>query len=220
MRNATEIVKHVDFSQPRPAVQQQPASIDEGTAQVVNALFNELKSIFPAWKQAWPDDEALKRAKRSWIKGLMAAGIHSLEQIRFGLMTCRASGQDFAPSVGKFVEWCQPTAEQLGLPPTEKAFQEAASNSHPAVGQGARWSHPAVHHAATESGLSNLFRLNEDAGRKLFERNYSIACRMVAAGQPLREIPKALPAEVSTPAKPETVQSELAKMRAALGRRS
>ena len=47
MRNATEIVKHVDFSQARPAVQQQPASIDEGTAQVVNALFNELKSIFP-----------------------------------------------------------------------------------------------------------------------------------------------------------------------------
>nr|WP_314585536.1 replication protein P [uncultured Pseudomonas sp.] len=66
MRNAIEIVKHVDFSQARPAVQQQPTSIDEGTAQVVNALFNELKSIFPAWKQAWPDDEALTCARIIW----------------------------------------------------------------------------------------------------------------------------------------------------------
>lgn len=220
MKGIDEITKGLDLTQARPAIPLAPMQLDEGTTQVVNSLFNELKAIFPAWRQAWPDDTALGRAKRTWIKGLMAAGINTLEQIRFGLETCRASGQDFAPSVGKFVEWCQPTAEQLGLPPTDKAFQEATRNSHPAVGQGARWSHPAVHHAATESGLSNLFRLNEDAGRKLFERNYSIACRMVAAGQSLREIPKALPAEVSTPAKPETVNAELAKMRAALGCRS
>ena len=44
-----------------PAEVRTPAKqLDSGTTEVVNALFKELQAIFPAWKQAWPDDEALK----------------------------------------------------------------------------------------------------------------------------------------------------------------
>lgn len=40
-----------------PAEVQAPAKqLDPGTTKVVNALFKELQAIFPAWKQAWPDE--------------------------------------------------------------------------------------------------------------------------------------------------------------------
>ncbi|MBL4833630.1 MAG: Replication protein P [Pseudomonas sp.] len=200
-----------------PAV---PVEIDQGTALVVNKLFRELQAIFPAWKQAWPDDEALAAAKRSWIKAFMAAGITRVEQIRFGLKMARTSGGDFMPSAGKFVKWCAPTPEMLGLPDSEKAFREALRMSHPVMGgridDPEAWSHIAVRHAALEAGLYSLGRLQMDPARALFGRAYELTCKMVLAGEPLREIPKALPKAATVPADPAKARSAIAAMRAAL----
>ncbi|WP_312910975.1 replication protein P [Stutzerimonas nitrititolerans] len=182
----------------RPAIAkpiQQPQSVDPATAGVVNALFAELQSIFPAWRQAWPDDKALSAAKKTWTKGFMAAGINTIEQIRFGIEQCRKSGGDFAPSVGRFIRWCEPTPGMLGLPDAVKAYREACANAHPAADR--KWSHPAVHHAACETGFYELATMPEERSRKLFDRNYAITVRMVMEGQPLRAIPLALPETVS-----------------------
>ena len=78
-----------------------PLKVDSGTVQVINALFRELMAIFPAWKQAWPDQEAINAAKATWTKAFMAERITKIEQIRFGIEQCRKIGSDFAPSVGK-----------------------------------------------------------------------------------------------------------------------
>jgi len=197
MRNVKDLIpsatsgNHVALAEPVTA----PRAIDQGTASVVNKLFVELQSIFPAWKQAWPNDEALTAAKKSWIKGFMAAGIDTIEQIRFGIEQCRKSGGDFAPSVGRFIRWCEPTPEMLGLPDAAKAYREACANAHPAAER--NWSHPAVHHAACETGFYELTNMPEERSRKLFDRNYAITVRMVMTGEPLREIPLALPETVS-----------------------
>ena len=191
-------------------VAHQPRSVDPGTASVVNSLFAELQCIFPAWKQAWPDEDSLKAAKRSWIKGFMAAGINSLEQIRFGIQQCRQSGGEFAPSVGRFIKWCEPTPEMLGLPDAAKAYREACANAHPAADR--KWSHPAVHHAACETGFYELANLTEERSRALFDRNYAITVRIVLTGQPLREIPLALP-ETVTVRTPEVGRANLQKLR-------
>ena len=53
--------------------------------------------------------------------------------------------------------------------------------------------------------------------RKLFDRNYGVTVDMVMAGEQLREIPKALPASVST-STPEVGRNALAGLRAALKR--
>lgn len=187
-----------------------PRQVDPATVEVVNRLFVELQAIFPAWRQAWPDDKALAAAKRSWIKGFAAAGITSLEQIRFGLEQCRLYGGDFIPSVGKFIVWCRPTPESLGLPTPARAFREACRNAHPAAA--ARWSHEAVHHAACETGFHELRSLPEDRSRVLFERAYAVTVRMLLAGEPLREIPKALPASVSV-STPEVGKAALSALR-------
>ncbi|MEA9994563.1 MULTISPECIES: replication protein P [unclassified Pseudomonas] len=171
-----------------PVVPVMPKQLPPGTVDVVNALFKELRAIFPAWKQAWPDDEALDAAKRSWIKGFIVAGINTLEQIRYGLQNCRQSGTDFAPSVGKFIKWCLPTPEMMGIPAHNVAFREALLNLHPSRANSRQWSHPAVRHAALQCEQYNLADLVSEKASKVFDRAYDITIRMLVNGQPLEAI--------------------------------
>jgi len=194
----------------------QPRRIDPATAEVVNKLFAELQSIFPAWRQAWPDDRSLAAAKRSWTKAFMGAGVSALEQIRFGLERCRRSGQDFIPSVGKFIQWCRPTPELLGLPSADAAYRAACRIAHPAADRSGV--HPAVYHAACETGFYELASLPEEKSRRLFDRAYELTVQMIMSGQPLREIPKALPEMVSIQT-PEVGRAALAAIRQRLGGR-
>ncbi|WP_159390110.1 replication protein P [Pseudomonas sp. S34] len=167
---------------------EQRKQLPPGTADVVNALFKELQAIFPAWKQAWPDDQALRAAKRSWVKAFVAAEINTLEQIRYGLQNCRQHGGDFAPSVGKFVKWCQPTPEMLGIPSHDKALREALVNLDPSRALSREWSHPAVRHAALQCEMHNLNSLVSEKASKVFDRAYDITIRMLVSGQPLEDI--------------------------------
>jgi hypothetical protein len=171
-----------------PVVEFVPPQLEPGTAEVVNALFRELQAIFPAWKQAWPDTETLAAAKRSWTKAFIAERINRLEQIRYGIQNCRALGGDFAPSVGKFIKWCQPTPEMLGIPSHDRAFREALENSHPSRAASRTWSHPAVRHTALQCELQNLVDLSSEKASKVFDRAYDITIRMLVTGQPLEEI--------------------------------
>lgn len=192
-----------------------PVKADAGTVQVINALFRELMAIFPAWKQAWPDQDAVNAAKATWTKAFMAEKITKVEQIRFGIERCRKLGSDFAPSVGKFINLCQPTPEMLGLPPLDSAFREACRNVHPSMAGQANWSHDAVWHASRESGFENLTRLETSLARKLFERNYVMTVRRLIDGLPLQKMPLALPARVDGRRTPEIGNRALAELRAA-----
>ena len=213
MRGANEILPALRNESPVLAAVV-PLKPDEGTVSVINSLFRELMSIFPAWKQAWPDKEALGAAKATWTKAFMSERICRIEQIRYGIEQCRKLGTDFAPSVGRFIAMCQPTPEMLGIPATDKAFREACRNVHPGMAGIAEWSHPAVYHAASESGFANLNTLPQDASRRLFERNYQITVRALVAGEPLRKMPLALPPKASAKSDQEVGQSALAALRA------
>lgn len=171
-----------------PVIPVIPKQLPPGTVDVVNALFKELQAIFPAWKQAWPDDESLQAAKRSWIKAFIAAGINTLEQIRYGLQNCRQNGSDFAPSVGKFIKWCQPTPEMLGIPSHNHAFREALLNLHPSRRTSRQWTHEAVRHAALQCEMHNLADLTSEKASKVFDRAYDITIRMLVQGHSLEEI--------------------------------
>lgn len=187
--------------------------VDPATGEVVEKLFRQLQAIFPAWKQAWPDEKALSVARRSWTVGLMAAGINTVEQVKYGVEQCRRSGSPFAPSIGQFVEWCRPTPEMLGLPTEDQAFREACRNAHPAMAGAGKWSHAAVYHAAAEAGFHNLNTLRTADSRKLFVRNYVMACRMVVEGKPLKAMPLALPEKVDGRMTPAVGNSALAALR-------
>ena len=188
--------------------------LDPAAVQVVNNLFVELTGIFTAWRQAWPDNTALAAAKRNWVQAFMAAGIRDMRQIQHGLQQCRLSGSDFAPSVGKFIQWCQPSPQDMGCPTVEQAYLQACALAHPAADR--ENAHPAVWHAASEVGLYELANLPTDRSRPMFERAYAMTLDMLAKGQPLRSIPKALPATVHVQASPERARSALDEIRSKL----
>lgn len=198
------------------SIQKPLGEVDNQTAQVVERIFIQLQAIFPAWKQAWPDDTALAAARRSWTRGLMDAGINTVEQVRFGVEQCRRSGKEFAPSIGQFIQWCQPTPEMLGIPNVDTAYHEACRNAHPAAEQ--KWSHPAVYHAACQAGLYELAHLPERESRYVFERAYLVTVRAIMAGKELPEIPKALPKKPPV-INPEVGRAAIAELRAALKRK-
>lgn len=161
-----------------PPVIEPLGTVDDDTAEVVERLFRQLQAIFPAHKQAWPDDKALAAAMRSWTKGFIAEGICTLEHIRFGIEQCRKSGSPFAPSVGQFIGWCKPGPEAFGLPASADAWVEALMGVY---------SHEGVKIAAIATGLFDLRTAKqEDKGlRQRFDHNYAVVIRRAQEGQPL-----------------------------------
>ena len=161
-----------------PALTEPLGTVDDATAEVVERLFRQLQAIFPAHKQAWPDDKALAAARRSWTKGFMVAGICTLEHIRFGIEQCRKSGSPFAPSIGQFIGWCTPGPEAYGMPSAADAWMEALMGTA---------SHEAVRIAANATGKFDLAKAKQDdkAMRARFDRNYQIVLRRAQAGEPL-----------------------------------
>lgn len=139
------------------------------------------------------------------------------QQLAVGLMAVIASGEKWPPSAPEFRALCEarPTAESLGLPTEEKAFAEAVRKTHPAMA-GATWSHDAVYHAAAECGFYNLQTLQQDASRKLFARNYSMAVRDLIDGKPLKARPLALTHGVEARVTPEVGRAGISALRAAM----
>ena len=144
------------------------------------------------------------------------------QQIGIGL-TAVSLAQDeqlrkWPPSAPEFRALCEnKTPEAFGLPTEDAAFREAFTNAHPAMADIGKWSHQAVFHAAKETGFYNLNTLRTQDSRKLFARNYAIACRMVMAGEVLAEIPLALPAEVTVCRTEAVGRAALAGLRQKLG---
>lgn len=217
MKTAIQIASKVfvDPSQCAAEPAQPKPLIDPASARVVNALFEELKAIHPAWRQAWPTQKSENQAKRSWTKAFTSAGMCSIEQIRYGIERCRANGSPFMPSVGEFLNWCRPTPENMGLPSVERAYLQACAASHPAAYSGSL--HPAVWHAACETGFYLLARQPESKSRPAFERAYALTIEMIIRGEPLREIPKALPSAPTLPRNREVGNAALAKLKKLVG---
>jgi hypothetical protein len=210
MKNLSDVIASLTDMPRLPSPQ---PLIDSHAAAVVNALFKELQAIFPAWRQAWPDDATLKAAKRSWIKAFMAQGIRRIEQVRHGVENCRRLPTPFVPGVGEFVALCQPTPEALGAPSNDAAFAEAVANAHPCMSDQRSWSHQAVYHAAAQCGFHALACMPAEVSRRLFERNYQITLRLLLEGKPLRSIPLALPMRAEGRRTPGVGQRALAELR-------
>ena len=185
MKTVTQMIPGAARSLGTAAPHQAPAQpgtqlgvVDDATGEVVERLFRQLQAIFPAHKQAWPDDKAKAAAMRNWTMGFMAAGIRTLEQIRYGIEQCRKSGSPFAPSVGQFIGWCTPGPEAFGLPASADAWVEALMGVY---------SHEGVKVAAVATGLFDLrsAKQEEKGLRQRFDHNYAVVIRRAQEGQPL-----------------------------------
>ncbi|WP_425318442.1 replication protein P [Pseudomonas nitroreducens] len=219
MNRAGEIATQVVRRAPQPAeLTMRSLSQDQvgGVEVLVNQLFREIRTARSAWRQAWNTTEVLEATKVTWVKTFLENGINDWDsQIAFGLQALRAEPTDFVPSPGKFASWCYPTPESMALPPLEMAYAEALRKSHPGMSGAARWSCPAVYHAAARAGFSNLQTLARADGMQLLEKHYrQIRCHL-AKGGTIDPVPVA--AIAAQPNRtPEVGNSALAALRSKL----
>lgn len=140
------------------------------------------------------------------------------QQIAHGLAALVACDEKWPPSAPEFRALCENRKpEAFGLPTEDAAYREAVGNAHPCMAGITKWSHDAVYHAATETGFYNLNTLRAADSRKLFARNYVIACRLVMDGKPLKPMPLALPEHVAAPVTPAVGNAALAELRKRIG---
>ncbi|ELY3422281.1 DNA replication protein [Cronobacter sakazakii] len=86
--------------------------------RLVDALFRQLKQVFPASAATNLRTEADEAAaKQQWILAFAENGITKREQLAAGMKRARASLSPFWPSPGEFIQWCREGEfEQAGLP--------------------------------------------------------------------------------------------------------
>lgn len=153
-----------------------------------------------------------EQSKDFWVKALLDANIRSDLEIQCGLHRTLKSASEYCPPVGRFINWCKPDPEVMGLPSIDMAYQEACRKTN-STGQNRTWSHPAVFVAAQSVGAHELRTLSREKSRPIFERAYAIACKRVIAGEDLsKEIPRALPEKVPGCPAPTEVAREYLKL--------
>lgn len=122
--------------------------------RLVDALFNQLKQVFPAAEQTNLRSQAHETAaKRQWIAAFAEAGIQTKEQLSAGMRNARAIGSPFWPSPGQFIKWCREGHGALGISSADviaeywrwrkEIFQYACSEDFP-------WKKPVMYHICLE----------------------------------------------------------------------
>ncbi|WP_343463505.1 replication protein P [Pantoea sp.] len=128
MRNLVSAIQNRDAGALARIAGDGPRPVDRGVHEdvekLVDALFSNLKQVFPASvSTAWrnPNDEAA--AKRQWIAAFAENGIHNKQQLSAGMKLARASGSPFLPSPGQFIAWCKDAEfSAAGLPGEDELY--------------------------------------------------------------------------------------------------
>ena len=203
---AQQVVRRPSTKSGQPSKPEQPQMLRQG---LLDNLWLKMTEMYGhRWTASFGVSADQSHAWAATLGGLTG------QRIADGLAALVTRGDEWPPSAPDFRNLCiGASPEALGLPAVEKSYREACRNAHPAAEQ--RWSHEAVHHAACETGFHELRSLPEDKSRALFERAYAVTVRMLLAGEPLREIPKALPASVRV-STPEVGRAALAALRKAV----
>lgn len=99
--------------------------VNPDAEKLVDALFRQLKQVFPAASQTNLRSEADESAaKKQWIAAFAENGIRSREQLSAGMKHARASESPFWPSPGQFIAWCKQGAIRAsGLPDANELYE-------------------------------------------------------------------------------------------------
>ncbi|ELY3978014.1 DNA replication protein [Cronobacter sakazakii] len=142
--------------------------------RLVDALFRQLKQVFPAANATSLRTEADEAAaKQQWIIAFAENGITRREQLAAGMKRARASLSPFWPSPGQFIDWCREgELEQAGLPSVAELLAMVrtycARRGFYASPTDYPWQHPAHYWLVT--GLYSGMRLNGWTEQELSEQ--------------------------------------------------
>ncbi|EDT0209333.1 phage replication protein [Salmonella enterica subsp. diarizonae] len=90
--------------------------VNSDAERLVDALFMQLKQIFPAATQTNLRSDVDERvAKQQWIAAFSENGIRTRKQLSAGMQKARSSQSPFWPSPGQFISWCREGNGALGV---------------------------------------------------------------------------------------------------------
>jgi Replication protein P len=204
----------------------QPVSVksivNPDAEKLVDALFRQLKQVFPASSQTnlrTESDEAA--AKKQWIAAFAEAGIRTREQLAAGMRCARSSESPFWPSPGQFVAWCQKGAIQsLGLPSEEDLFgmvlKYSAERGYYRSAERYPWQSNACWLMVTKlysemRGLS----LSEPDLRKRCAKELAAMAKRIGAGEEI-PAPAVMLEKLYAPVSKEKARGKIAELRAQL----
>lgn len=226
MRNLVAEINNRDGSElarmagdnPQPA----DRGVHEGVERLVDALFANLKQVFPAsvstaWKR--PEDEAA--AKRQWIAAFAENGIHSKTQLSAGMRQARASRSPFLPSPGEFIAWCKEAAfSAAGLPGEDELYGSVMTYCARRGGYNSAEDYPWKTNAEywMVTGLYSMMRagnLSEAELRVKCRSELRKMSRRIESGEEIPEPRKQIP-KLSIPSTKEKSLEGVAMLRATL----
>lgn len=186
---------------------------------LVTKVFDSLRAIFPAWRQAFANDADIANTKREWLTGLLEAGITDVGMIKAGLSKARRAKSPFIPSVGQFIDWCQSAQrEALGMPSEDAAYAQVShyviKAKHRAPNEDPPFIHPAVYWAYQNiDDIPNWKLMKTELHRETFINKYRIAQEKAVQGFDFPK-PPVLLVDYSDRFKQPTPEEKLAAERA------
>lgn len=169
------------------------SSLDLHVTEVVNKLFAFFYGICRGFEKQYQDPKRLNLEKTQWIRAFMDVNLNSLEKIQLGVKKCRLESPINTPTIGQFIRWCTPEAEDIGLPTLEKAYEisihinQQFSDYKPTCQK----TYSVIKHVINQIGPMEFRSMKAEKAFKTFERYYPIACKQFVEGR-LKEIPKAI----------------------------
>lgn len=159
MRDLSKVLANVkagNFEREKPAHQK-----SEQAGQIINDLFDQLKTIKPAWKLSFSEEGDEGRAKKEWYKAFVENDVNTVNKIRVAMVEARKDPNPYWPSVGQFIKWCEGEAVD-----TDKLFDAMLRGHEP--------THAAELHTRMNTALIFDIRHNLDAkrARKAFKEEY------------------------------------------------
>jgi len=82
--------------------------------------------VSPAFRQAWPSQAEMTEAKYQWTLAFQEAGLDEIHAIRWGMKKLRAIKSPFPPSPAQFIEWCDPSFDDMGMPTPQEAYSSVS----------------------------------------------------------------------------------------------
>lgn len=173
-------------------------TVSEDTRQFVNHIFIELQAAFPAWRQAFPNNDCLAAAKITWMRALVESKVTNKNQIAQGLRMARKSESDFFPSVGKFISWCSTNPQVPDLDSAFEMLDKYIRKAFSAIPKEVRAMFDMINPQTIKYGTaSEIYRP--------FKRNYKFICSKLNNGEAIDEfVIERLP----KPKEPELSQEE------------
>lgn len=79
------------------------SDVSGNATKLIDRMFTRLKSLFPAWKQAFDSIETYNETKQVWLEELIKADVMTPLALKRGLDRAAGSESPFFPSVGQFI---------------------------------------------------------------------------------------------------------------------